>query len=274
MTITAYRTVNEVAYRLRGRGVFLPTEYKRRDINEPRHAEKQMAEDVLAAAWTKLFRWQAAEVRTWLMRVAKPPGKAHFDFEGEIHFEDEDFKNDKLEANIFRLLVLAILAGLDIFIDGQEGSVQIDWTDPKVAAAKWAAEHAGELIKNVLASTRKAVAEAVQAFINTPGMTIKDVMDRIPFKEARSRLIATTEITNAYAEGELIAGRLLKKQFPDVRVVKKWFTNNDDIVRRCPICWPLHLVEVEINEEFPGGYLRPGETHPRCRCWIVARTRI
>jgi hypothetical protein len=75
-----------------------------------------------------------------------------------------------------------------------------------------------------------------------------------------------------------MSGQDLKKEFPDVRVIKTWFTNNDAIVQACPVCWPLHEQTVDIDEMFVNANLglefeRP-KAHPRCRCWMNTTTRI
>jgi hypothetical protein len=76
-------------------------------------------------------------------------------------------------------------------------------------------------------------------------------------------MIAVTEVTRSYAEGNQIAWK-------ESGVVegKEWNTANDEIVARCPICWPLHGVVIPIGEEFDGGFDGP-PAHPRCRCWIT-----
>lgn len=276
MTLHIHRTINEIAYRHRQMGIYLPEAYKRRDPREPRHAEKQEEEDKLSAAWRRLFNWQAKHIREGLMKVAMPPAglRSHITLDGNIEFEDEDFRNDKLEASIISILVTAVLSGVDVAIDDFLDSPQIDWTDSQVEAAKVAAEFAGDLIKGVNETTKKAVKAAVEDFITTPGMTIKDVMDRIPLGEARSLRIATTEITSAFAQGQLEAGAQLQAAFPDVQVVKQWFTNRDALV--CPICAPLDGVEVGINEQFDSivGSIDGPDAHVNCRCWIRTRTRI
>jgi len=102
-------------------------------------------------------------------------------------------------------------------------------------------------------------------------MTIGDVVNLLPYTESRALLIATTETTRVYAEANLLAGEALKKEYPDVQVIKRFFTNRDD--RVCPLCAPLHGQEVEIGETFEGGYDGP-PIHCGCRCWVETTTRI
>jgi SPP1 gp7 family putative phage head morphogenesis protein len=98
-----------------------------------------------------------------------------------------------------------------------------------------------------------------------------DIVARLPFGEERAWMIATTETTSAYARGQRMAGEALRKEYPDVDVVKQWFTNNDDLV--CPICGPLDGEEIDMDDDFTTGIADP-PAHPNCRCWISYRTRI
>ena len=96
----------------------------------------------------------------------------------------------------------------------------------------------------------------------------------IAFGEQRAQMIAVTETTRAFAEGERQAGLELKEKYPDVPVVKTWMTNEDE--RVCPICGGLDGQEVAIDEafEFEGVEYPEPPAHPNCRCWMSSRTRI
>jgi hypothetical protein len=108
-------------------------------------------------------------------------------------------------------------------------------------------------------------------FVKKPGTTIGDVVRALPFDQERALMVATTEITNMFAEAEEINGKKLKKEYPDVLVIKTWFTCNDSFV--CPICAALADKEVEIDDEFARGISRPA-AHDGCRCWMSTTTRI
>jgi hypothetical protein len=83
-----------------------------------------------------------------------------------------------------------------------------------------------------------------------------------------------TEITRSYAQGNQIAGEVMKEQFPDVPVVKVWFTNNDDLV--CEICGPLNGEEVGIDDSWDSddGPVDNPPAHVNCRCWTQTTTNI
>ena len=119
--------------------------------------------------------------------------------------------------------------------------------------------------------TLDVVRQAVDMFVSNPGMTIGDVVKILPFGEDRALKVATTEITRAYAQGQQMAGDKLKEEYPDVRVVKTWYTNNDD--RVCDICGPLDGQTVDIDAEFDQDIYYP-PAHVNCRCWQSTSTRM
>ena len=93
-------------------------------------------------------------------------------------------------------------------------------------------------------------------------MTIPQLKKRlIPlFGEKRADLIASTEVTRAYAEGNLTAWK--ETGFTEG---KEWVTANDELV--CPLCGPLDGEVVPINGDFSDGTHAPPR-HPRCRCGV------
>jgi hypothetical protein len=119
------------------------------------------------------------------------------------------------------------------------------------------------------------------------------------FDRRRARVIAETEVTNAFAKGEVMAW-----ENSDVVVGKEWRTANDE--RVCPICAPLGGIsfgsegaepasiadqlrrasQAGLGDQFthPGGRSAAGgfagqrfdrpPAHPNCRCWLVPVTRM
>lgn len=84
-------------------------------------------------------------------------------------------------------------------------------------------------------------------------------LDRTVFGRRRAEMVATTEITRAYAEGNRAAWR-------NSRIIKKmrWQAVGDE--RTCAICGPLNQTTAELDRDF-GSYFPPA--HPRCRCWVT-----
>jgi hypothetical protein len=162
-----------------------------------------------------------------------------------------------------------------VALAGAQTGIGIDYTLTNTEAAKWARQWVGTMIKGIEETTLQATREAIAGFIETPGMTIGDVMQALPFDAGRAERIAVTEITRAYGQSEMAVARELARENPGVRVTLEWFTNNDD--RVCAICGPLNGKEVNEGEPFFGEgedavYAPPA--HPACRCFSQARTRI
>lgn len=137
------------------------------------------------------------------------------------------------------------------------GGVGVDWTLVAEEAAQWARAYVGELITNVTQVTKEAVRVAVEDFIRTPGLTMGDLQASLEhlFNPIRADMIAVTETTRAYAEGERLTAAEAKAA--GINLVPYWNTNNDDLV--CPVCGP--------RNGLPTAEMPPA--HPRCRCWLT-----
>ena len=147
--------------------------------------------------------------------------------------------------------------------------IDIDWTLPFTEAANWARRHGAALVTRVTQTTKDRIRSVVGNWIETPDRTLPDLWKQLQedhaFSRSRAKLIATTETTRAYAEGEIVGARTLEKE-GWFGYVKEWQTAMDD--RVCPICEPLQGVTVQTTKgEFAGGLQGP-PAHPGCRCWI------
>lgn len=89
--------------------------------------------------------------------------------------------------------------------------------------------------------------------------SLLDDLSRTVFSRQRAEMVATTEITRAYAEGNRAAWRR-----GGIITQMRWYTSNDE--RVCPICSGLHSQISDVNGSFNGGYFPPA--HPRCRCSV------
>lgn len=276
MLVDRYKALNVVADELYRQGFALPLAYKRRDPREPGREEKELLEDKMAAIMAAMFAAQKREIKGIIEQIFggfAPPTNAE-EFENIL---DELITQEVLmsEAHIRRTalaLSTAAVNGVELFVDDM--TLQTDFTSAEAEAAAWAAEHAGELIQGINQTTRDAIAKAVTKFIEVPGTTLNDVINAIPFSENRSQMIAITEITGAYGQGGQIAGEKLQVAFPDVQVIKTWWTNNDALV--CPLCGQFQpSTNAKIDEEFVGnaGFTAFTPTaHVRCRCWMTYST--
>jgi hypothetical protein len=243
---------------------------KARDKREPGRKEKMEYEDRLQSIIVRHFGRQRRLVKDKLDTYAFVHGKA---LPPGIDLEDI-YKDDDLIAEFMTLLQNALKHGITLF--GANTALQIDWALTNTRAFEWAKEYTYDFVKGIEETTRKVLQSAISQFVDTPGMTIGDVMDMLPFDEVRAQQVAVTEITRAYSTANQLAGEDLKKEFPDVRVVKIWYTNNDD--RVCDICGPLDGMEVEIDEFFTTsddksiGIDPPA--HVNCRCWTETTTAL
>lgn len=150
--------------------------------------------------------------------------------------------------------------------------LEIDWTLPFTEAARWAREYGAELVKGITETTRGRVREVVANWIEAPDVTLPDLWNSLMqdpgFARNRAKLIATTETTRAYAEGEMAGARALESE-GWFEYIKEWQTANDD--RVCPICQPLQGATVNGTKgqfESIAGMLLSPPAHPGCRCWI------
>ena len=240
-----------------------------RDRAEPKRREKLELEGRIVALLLRRWRAQAARIREALQ--AEHPERKALPYDAAALLAD-DPNDPQAQATLARLMAVIATAaqgGVNLF----QLSVDIgfDWTLVNAEAATWARSYTYELAKGIDDTTVKVLQRLIGDFIETPGMTIGDVMAGLPYSESRALNVATTEITRSYFHGQRLAGEALQREYPDVRVVKRWFTNADSLV--CPLCSPLHGKEVMLDEEFAHGIVGP-PVHPRCRCWISTRTRI
>ena len=186
--------------------------------------------------------------------------------------------NEKLRGSIYDALLLAAQAG------GTTGQTQVerevlgtvkapppipafDWTLVNSAVMDWVRDYSFALsfsgAMSITAATEKVLQREIANFVETGDMTITQLGNRLApmFDATRAEMIAVTEVTRAFAEGNRLAW-----QESGVVERKRWNTANDELV--CPICGPLNGTVVDIDGLFDSNYDGP-PAHPRCRCWIT-----
>ncbi len=266
--LKAIKKLDKLADELEERGIYLPEPYKRRDQREPERAEKELAEVKLARLIKRLFAGQKKRIREWVKlqhpgrKQASPPEPP------EDIFEDEEVK-----ALLIALFLAAVYAGIDLAATDLDDVIDI--AEAKNLGIDFIRAYATQWFLDLNTVTQDALLKALQLFMETPGMTIADLMALLPFEEHRLLRIATTEVTRMYATGVQLAGEQLARKFPGVRVIKTWFTNRDELV--CERCEPLNGVSVLIHDNFIGGLgslIFQPPLHVNCRCWISVRTDI
>jgi SPP1 gp7 family putative phage head morphogenesis protein len=246
-----------------------------RDKREPEREKKERLSRMIYRVLRKRFARQLERLR-FRVQMAFPgrPTKAISDY---INLDDILDDNPEDANELIALITAAARGGIDLA--KLQTRLELDYGLTNVEAAVWARRYAFDLIKDIDTSTAEVIRSGVRNFIDNPEYTMKDLFELLEpeFGRARAERIATTEVTRAYAQGQQMAGDTLKEQFPDVKVVDTWFTNNDDLV--CPLCGPLDGEEREHGElfyaveddQYEDGY---PPRHPNCRCWISSTTRL
>ena len=267
--LKAIRIIDSISDKLMDSGIYLPEPYKRRDRREPGREVKEAFEDKMARVIRKRFKKQEDKLRM------------HFDLKYMTRQKDEIPEPILDDAETEAALLALFIAMAEHEIELFTATIDIPLASDAFNTVEIARKQVGALIKNIDEGTRKKVNQAVQAFLDTPGQTVGNLMEMLPFDTARSFRIATTEVTNLYAEMQLDAANTLQGMYPDVRVVNTWFTNNDQKV--CFICIGLDGVQAGVGEMFQSAgdgqfYSRPGSQpegpHVNDRCWLSTRTVI
>ena len=153
----------------------------------------------------------------------------------------------------------------------KQGAIGINWELANNNAAEWALDNSGALLKDLTQARVRRVQKEVARFIESPE-SMPELRKRLEgmFDKRRAHLIAATEVTNAFAAGNVEAWK-------ESGVIERhrWNTANDEIV--CPICGPLHNMIVSIEGEFEANRSDNGAAmvvqrppaHPACRCWLT-----
>lgn len=274
MFIELYRAIDDIADYMAAQGIPLPECYKRRDTKEPGRAEKEQFEDKLTRLIKRRFNTQKdiiAESLRWSL-----PQKSEDDWLNRI----PDLSDPVTEKRIFNLFIGGLHKGQQLF--AYNIGFDVDWTQYDEEASKWARTYLHEKMDDGLQgffdsldeTTMGNLKQELANFVEVEGYTLADVTRGLSDNfESRAQRIAVTETTRVFAEADDIAGKLVEEEYPDIRVIKTWFTNNDDIVRRCPICWPMHGISVLRSERFPNGLDGP-PGHVNCRCWRQTMTDV
>jgi SPP1 gp7 family putative phage head morphogenesis protein len=139
----------------------------------------------------------------------------------------------------------------------------VDWELANSDAVDWARQYGSQLVGGITETTLARLQKEIASFVESGDLTINQLQQRIApiFGNRRAELIASTEVTRAFAQGNLSAWR--ESGFTEG---KEWNTSQDELV--CPICGPLDGEVVALDATFPGGFDGP-PAHPRCRCSIA-----
>jgi len=170
------------------------------------------------------------------------------------------------EADILYWILLPLITKFAVEM-GKEAAIGIgvNWSLVNDAVVNWARNHAAEDVSKITVATKKMVQNKVTEWIES-GDPLKELEKELlpTFGKVRAKRIAVTEVTNAYAGGNL-------ETWKNSGVVekKRWNTAGTDV---CPICLDLDQQVVPIDAMFIDSagmqYERP-PAHVNCKCNIT-----
>ena len=172
---------------------------------------------------------------------------------------------------LFPLIRRATTQGAENGLAALQVDLDISWDLVNEGARQWAEAYTYELVTGITETSRAALQEAVSEWISS-GKPLDELIRALDesglWGPVRSEMIAVTEVTRSFAEGNLIGWR-------ESGVVdgKRWATAADDKV--CPICngvTGFGGTEASLDGTFTS---RDGvheaqapPAHIRCRCWL------
>lgn len=176
-----------------------------------------------------------------------------------LNWTDED---EQLYKLLFPLVLTSAVEGAKSALAGLiEVGIGIDWGLVNQAVVAWARSYTFDLVKGINNTTQAFLQKAIPAWMESGAPLDELVQTLAPiFGPVRAEMIAVTEVTRAYAEGNLAVWKE-----SGVVTAKRWMTANDELV--CPICEPLNGMVVELDESGFGDLAAP-PAHVRCRCWL------
>lgn len=176
-----------------------------------------------------------------------------------------------LWALLAPLVIDILMSGAEFGTAALPAEVQIlmNWDVFSNAAIEYLNGYRLAWVKGISETTRKLMVKLIQAWIEA-GEPLSVLEARLAaleeIDELRAARIATTEVTRIYADGNQIAWRAAGTVSK-----KRWQTAVDDKV--CPICAPLHNMEVDLDgngftTEEGGIGIQGPPAHVGCRCWL------
>lgn len=157
---------------------------------------------------------------------------------------------------LLRSILAATIAAAGDALDDVVGA-NVDWTLINTAARAWANTYSYDLVKEINGTTRRFLTTEVSNWIDT-GEPLGTLIDALTpsFGPVRAEMIAVTEVTRSFAEGNAIAWG---QSGLVARVT--WMTTEDELV--CPICGEYNGHDYPLGDEEH----RP-PAHVNCRCYL------
>ena len=151
-----------------------------------------------------------------------------------------------LASEFLPLVMTALLAGADTAVTLLPPELQalVNWDLFNQAALDYLNQYRLGTLAGITETTRQAVMAAIDEWVRAGEHLDVLRAKLLPlFGKTRADMIAITEITRIFAQGNLAAW-----QSTGVVSGKRWQTANDE--RVCPLCGPLHGQIVELNSNF------------------------
>ncbi len=135
--------------------------------------------------------------------------------------------------------------------------IGVDWRLVNEAVQRWSQKYTFDLVGGITDTSRDFLQGSISEWI-AGGKPLDELIGTLEpmFGTTRAAMIAATEVTRCYAEGNQETWRQ-SKVVDGVR----WMTAEDELV--CPICAPLDQETADLSKGFDGP-----PAHPNCRCYL------
>jgi hypothetical protein len=182
-------------------------------------------------------------------------------------------RNENVDPTLADIVAPVLNAELSRVAQAQIDTIGDDIGVPATDAAQdrvvdWLVDYVPMETRLIDATTAERIKKVIDAYRQTSGMTSQDVADMIrpSVDPARALMIARTETVRAQTQANVIYQGYLRER--GLNYERTWITENDELVSKCPICFPLHNTpESTWPADVAGG--PPG--HPNCRCSTALR---
>lgn len=182
---------------------------------------------------------------------------------------DNTSQHDNMAATIQSAVEDAVSVGANTLIEQFDADIVFSLKNPR--AVEYLDNYGADLVTKIDEFSKQLLRNAIARAIEQ-GQSYQKVSKTIgqmfsDWSQQRAKLIAVTEIGNAYQEGNLIVGKDLSAS--GIVIEKSWLTRGDTKVD--PHCvanadqgW------IDVNKPFASGVERPLD-HPRCRCVMLMK---
>jgi len=146
---------------------------------------------------------------------------------------------------------------------GTQFGIPMDTGDQSRYIQDWLSDYTPKTTDKIDQTTADRIKPIIEMFRTTPGMTIQDIeLAVLPLSDPmRAKMIAITETTRASSQATTSYKDYLAQR--GIQMIRVWNTENDEIVKKCPICYPLNGKTEDVwGSEYPDG----APAHVNCRC--------